>query len=114
MSIFSGLTSLSNKLVAYNIINNGGANTTAGEAGISTDSSITSIVGTVVSALLGLLGVIFLGLIIYGGITWMTAEGDEGKVESARNTISSSVIGLIIVLAAYAISYFVFSALAAK
>jgi len=74
-------------------------------------ASIDTIVGTVISALLGLLGVIFLVLIVYGGYIWMIARGDEAKVEKAKTTIINSTIGLAIVLAAYAITYYVLTAI---
>jgi hypothetical protein len=112
--MFLNLVSLSNKLVAYSLVDDGGAGATADSGGISTDPTITSIIGTVISAALGMLGVIFLGLVIYGGILWMTSEGEEAKVEKARKIITDSIIGLIVVMAAYAISFFIFSALAPK
>lgn len=64
--------------------------------------------GTVVSALLSLLGVIFIGLMIYGGYNWMIARGDEAKVTKAQDTIRRAVIGLIIVISSYAIWNFIF------
>lgn len=70
-------------------------------------NTVEGIIGIVISAALGLLGVIFLVLIVYGGYIWMIARGDEAAVEKAKDTISRSIIGLIIVLAAYAITYFV-------
>ena len=84
-------------------------NTAAGSkgAGYKSGVQIEDVIGTVVNAVLALLGVIFLTLIIYGGYMWMTAGGDEGKVEKAKYTISRSIIGLVIVLAAYAITFFV-------
>ena len=69
-------------------------------------------IGQIILSLLSLLGVIFLGLMIYGGLLWMTAEGKEERVEKAKKILTGSITGLIIVLAAYAISYFAISALA--
>jgi hypothetical protein len=86
-------------------------NQTATTNGGYTNASIDVIIGTVISALLGLLGVIFLVLIIYGGYIWMIARGDEAKVEKAKTTIINSTIGLVIVLAAYAITYYVLAAI---
>ena len=74
-------------------------------------SSMTGIIATVVKAFLGLLGIIFLVLIIYAGYEWMTAQGDEEKVTKAKDTLQRAVIGLIIIIAAYSITYFVFSSL---
>ena len=44
---------------------------------------------------------------IYGGIVWMMAGGNEQDAEKAKNIIIAAIIGLMIVLAAYAISYFI-------
>jgi uncharacterized membrane protein len=41
--------------------------------------------------------------LIWGGIEWITSGGDKGKTESARNKITSAVIGLIVLAASYAI-----------
>ena len=48
---------------------------------------------------------------IYGGFVWMTARGNTQAVDTAKDLIYSAVIGLIIVLAAYAITTFVGSLL---
>jgi hypothetical protein len=50
-------------------------------------------------------------LMIYGGYNWMTAAGDEQKIDKAKDTIRAAMIGLIIIIAAYAISIFVISRL---
>lgn len=68
---------------------------------------LAEIIGLVIQAFLGLLGVLFLIYILYAGYNWMTAQGDEEKVSKAKDTIQRAVIGLIVIIAAYAISYFV-------
>ena len=80
-------------------------------AGYRGGVEIEQVVGTVISIMLSIIGVVFLVLIVYGGYIWMIARGDESKVEKAKDTISRSIIGLIIVLAAYAITYYVVAAL---
>lgn len=45
----------------------------------------------------------FFNLVI-GGIAWITAGGDPKAMDSARRRITNAVIGLIIVVAAYAIA----------
>ena len=72
---------------------------------------IRTVTGTAVSAALALVGVIFLILMIYAGYNWMTARGEEEKVEKAKDTITRAFIGLIIVVGAYAIWKFVFASL---
>ena len=47
--------------------------------------------------------VLVFAFLIMGGIEWITSGGDKNKAESARNKITSAVIGLVIVAASYAI-----------
>ncbi|MDD4901602.1 MAG: pilin [Patescibacteria group bacterium] len=79
-------------------------------SGISV-TSVAGITGAIITAVLGLLGVIFIALLIYAGFQWMTAEGNEEKIDKAKQTITRAIIGLVIVIAAYSITYFVFNAL---
>lgn len=72
---------------------------------------LAEIVGIVIQAFLGLLGVLFLVYTIYAGYSWMTAQGDEEKVTKAKDTLQRAVIGLIITIGAYAISAWVFGKL---
>lgn len=95
---------------------NSALDTSAGKAGYQTGMAgtpmtVEDIIANIIQVLLSFIGVIFLLLIIYGGYNWMTAAGDSSKVETAKNTITRAVIGLIVVLAAYAISYFVIKSL---
>lgn len=72
------------------------------------ETKMASIVGIVINTFLGILGVLFLAYILYAGYNWMTAQGDEEKVTKAKDTIQRAVIGVIVCIAAYAITYFVF------
>jgi len=63
--------------------------------------------GRVINAGLSVVGIVFLVLMLYGGYLWMTARGKEERLEKAKNTLEAAIIGLIIVLAAYGITYFV-------
>jgi len=89
----------------------GGLERTAIWAGYSNigdyNNSIPVIVALIIQAFLGLLGVIFVVLIIYGGYLWMTARGNEQRVEKAKNTLQAAIIGLVIVISAYAITSFI-------
>jgi hypothetical protein len=80
-------------------------------AGFSEPKSIAGIVGSLIASVLSFLGVIFLVLIIYGGFIYMTAAGSEEKVQRAKKIIVDASIGLVIILASYAITYFVIEAL---
>lgn len=61
----------------------------------------------VVSWVLGMLALLAVVFIIYAGFVWMTAAGNEEKIERAKKIISSAVIGLVIVILAWAIVIFV-------
>jgi amino acid transporter len=78
-------------------------------SGFDVDQGIGDVVGVVIEVFLGLLGIIFIFLIIIAGYNWMTAAGEEEKIRKAKSTISRAIIGLIIIVAAYAITYFVFN-----
>jgi len=83
------------------------------KSGFKTSESATigNIMATIIQAFLGLLGIIFLILVITAGFKWMNASGNEEKVTEAKDTIFRAVIGLIITVGAYAITYFVFNAM---
>lgn len=77
--------------------------------GLDSQVSAVDMVSYVIKAFLGLLGIIFVGLIVYAGYNWMTASGESEKIETAQNTIKRAIIGLIITISAYSITYFVLS-----
>lgn len=60
-----------------------------------------NIVGTIINALLGLLGTIFTILIILGGFRWMTSGGNQQKVQEARELLKNAIIGLVAVAISY-------------
>lgn len=65
--------------------------------------SMSQIIGNIINTAFGLLGVIFIVLTIYAGYNWMTASGDESKVEKAQETLKKAIVGLIITVGSYAI-----------
>lgn len=75
---------------------------------------LLSVVSSIINTFLSVLGVVFMALMIYGGYLWMTAMGDQSKTSKAKDLITGAVIGIIIVAAAYAISYFVTQAIVSK
>lgn len=75
--------------------------------------NVPELVGVVISLVLGFLGIVFFLLVFYAGLIWMTARGDEGKIEDSKKTIEAAVIGLVIIMAAYALTQFVFTNLGA-
>ena len=78
---------------------------------IDAEKTVPELIGTIVGVVLSLLGALFFLLILYAGIMWMTAFGVADKAEKAKEILINASVGLIIVLAAYAISRFVFTGL---
>ncbi len=74
-------------------------------------ASIGDVLGYAIQIVLSLLAVIFLILTIIAGFKWMTASGNEETITKAKKSLKESIIGLFIVLASYAITYFIFSQL---
>ncbi len=68
------------------------------------------ILGILIRGLIGILGSISLVMFIYGGVLWMTAAGDSGKAEKAREIVLWTSLGLAVIFAAYAIVDFIFEA----
>lgn len=71
------------------------------------EATLAGTIGAVINILLSLMGVVFVVLTIYGGFLWMTARGNEQQVATAQQLIRNSVLGIIIIFSAFAISRFV-------
>ena len=72
---------------------------------------LPEIVGNLIKIFLSILGVLFVVLMVYAGYLWMNARGNEQQVEKAKNILTQAVIGLIVVLGAYSITFFVVNGL---
>ena len=101
-----------NQVSAYSFKSESGLYYTGDEAGYGAasdfDEGLQYGIGRIIRMILTFLGVIFLILMIYGGYIWMMARGNEQEVEKAKNIIKNALIGLVVVLAAYAITYTIF------
>ena len=65
--------------------------------------NIVAIVRAIIQFILVVAFVLAFIMLLIGGIRWITAGGDEKGVAGARNMITAALIGLVIVLVAYAI-----------
>ena len=70
-------------------------------------SDLKDLIANIINIALGFLGVLAVGLILYGGWVWMTSQGVAADVDRAKKIILNAVIGLIVILASYAIAQFV-------
>lgn len=72
--------------------------------------NIVEVVAGIINVSLGLLGIVFVALLVYAGFLWMTANGNEDNIAKAKKTIFAAVLGLVLILSAFAITQFVFTA----
>lgn len=72
------------------------------------EETLVNTVSSIISMALSILGIVFLILIIISGYQWMTAGGNEDSVTKAKKRMTNAIIGLAIVLSAYAITWFIF------
>jgi hypothetical protein len=88
-----------------------GVTQTNQELGYS-ETPLQVIIGNVIRVAITLVGVVLLLLLLYAGFLWMTAGGDTEKVKKARGMIFNAIVGMIIIVLAYAITDFVIQQLA--
>lgn len=74
-------------------------------------TSIPGAIGRIIGLVLSFIGLAFFVLMVYGGVIWMFARGNDQDVQKAKDLIQSAIIGLIIVLSAYAVTVFIGNAL---
>ncbi len=63
----------------------------------------------IINVVLGVLGVVAVAVVIYGGFLFLTAQGDPGKIKKGKDSITWGIIGLIIALLSWSIINFVLS-----
>ena len=66
-------------------------------------SYLGKLLPSLVSLILVVGAVIFFFSLVMGAIQWISSGGDKQKLESARGRITSAIIGLVVLLAAFAI-----------
>jgi hypothetical protein len=71
--------------------------------------SLPEVAGALIGVAFSVIGIVFLGLALYAGYKWMTAQGNEKDVTKARDTLINATIGILLMVAAYAITNFMFT-----
>ena len=88
-----------------------GLDKAANAVGYKPAQTLTDVASELIKIFLSLLGIIFIGMILFAGYNWMTAMGDKEKVTRAKDTLISAAIGIVIIVSAYAITTFIFDTL---
>lgn len=71
------------------------------------------VIGSVIDKVLGVVGALALIMFIYGGITWMTAMGNDQQITKGKNVLMWAALGLIVIFSSYALVKFVLQAIGA-
>lgn len=99
-------------LTADELFGGGDVNKTGSEfasnAGLGS-TNLVSAITSIIRVAMGFLGIIAVIIILLGGFKWMTAAGDDKKIGDAKKLIYSGIVGLVIILSAFAIASFVIS-----
>ncbi|MFZ2310696.1 MAG: IPT/TIG domain-containing protein [Patescibacteria group bacterium] len=83
-----------------------GLSTVDGSLNLGSRSPL-EIVMSIINFALGFLGFIAVCFILWAGFLWMTSGGNEEKIATAKNILKNGAIGLLIILSAWGITYFI-------
>ncbi|HBU07326.1 MAG TPA: hypothetical protein DEB09_04565 [Candidatus Magasanikbacteria bacterium] len=89
-----------------------GLNKTAqgtGIRGMEAPEDVPTLLGTIIGSGLAIVGVVFFGIMIYGGFKWMVARGNEENAKKGIDAVFGAIIGIVIVFSAYAVTNFLVS-----
>jgi len=110
------LLSVLSPMAANATLNTGTLQT--GDLGLSYATSIglgtqdiRTTIAYIIRVAMGMLGIVAVCIVLVGGFKWMTAGGNDDQVGEAKKWIFSGVIGLAVILSAYALANFVINSL---
>jgi len=81
------------------------------ESVMETERDAGEVISGIINVVLGILGVILVGMIVYGGVVYATSLGNEERVNMAKRVLTYSFIGVLIIASAFAVSSYVVPAL---
>ncbi|MDP3244638.1 MAG: pilin [bacterium] len=82
-----------------------------GYATTSDSATIAGWIGVIVDTVMSITGIVFLAIVVFSGIQWMMAGGNQEDVAKAKKRIVNATIGLVIVVGAWAIINFILTSL---
>lgn len=80
-----------------------------GAGGVADNTDLMSVLTTIINVVVGVVGFVAVAMIVMGGISYATSQGDAAKTKKGMNTILYGVVGLVVALLAFAIVNFVLS-----
>lgn len=79
----------------------------SGVGGVADNTDLMSVLTTIINVVVGVVGFVAVAMIVMGGISYATSQGDAAKTKKGMNTILYGVVGLVVALLAFAIVNFV-------
>lgn len=76
-----------------------------------TDVDLRVVLSRLVNQAMGLIGIVFVCIVIFSGFLYMMSMGDADKAKKAKNTISQGIIGLVIIFTSYSIANFLINSI---
>lgn len=76
-------------------------------AGCGTSTTVSEVANSIIEVIIGVVGLLAVGIVLYGGVSYTISTGDAAKAMKARRAIMYGLIGLAISLLAFAIVRFV-------
>jgi len=72
-------------------------------ADVATIGSLVTVFSNVIQAVTALAGIVLFVMLVIGGYTFLFSGGDQKKLEKAKGTLTSAIIGLVILVCSYLI-----------
>ncbi|MDO8261358.1 MAG: pilin, partial [Candidatus Magasanikbacteria bacterium] len=79
--------------------------------GDSTQTEPAVLIGSIINAVMGVVGSLALAMFIYGGFMWMLSAGNDQRVQKGKDILTWATLGLIVIFSSYALVKLVFEGL---
>lgn len=64
---------------------------------------VVKFIAQVIRSLLGIVGALALGLVVYGGVVWMTSAGNQTRIDAGKKTLMWALLGLVAIFISSAV-----------
>lgn len=68
-------------------------------------------IGRLIKGILGLSGSVALLMFVYGGVVYLTAQGENERIQRAKSTLTWATVGLVVIFGSYAFLSYLFKGL---
>ena len=72
--------------------------------GVSAAANFELLISNVISLLTIVAGIFFLLYFVLGGVNWVNAAGDSGKIQKARDQMIQGVLGMVVIALSYGLA----------